>query len=189
MLRVQHLPFALILVSLCTSFTSVCAAESQPDGRAGSTQLRSVLTPLSGPRCKTSRVDRESGSSEQLCPGIKGYKLLILDSDNRMSVTVIAPNGVRHPLEFWNTVTSQFSELGKTAEWRAKQSVPGALILPLNVNDDPNSAVATAYLVVVRLEGGDVCAVAKIRGGPDAPADARRKADSAADATCLKQAF
>lgn len=121
------------------------------------TVAKSAYTHLDGARCKVLRVDREGGSSEQLCSAIEGYKLLLLDSDNRMSVTVITPDGGKHPLEFWSTVTTHFSQLGKTAEWRITQGTVQALILPLKVNDDPNSAVATPYLVVVRLQGGDMC--------------------------------
>src|SRR5687767_1187613 len=72
------------------------------------TKLASVYTDLSESKCKTIEVDKETGSSTQVCPGIAGYKLLVLDDDSRQSITVVAPGGKKHPLDFWQVVTYAF---------------------------------------------------------------------------------
>jgi hypothetical protein len=76
-------------------------------------KLESVYSGLSSSKCKTIEVDKETGSSTQRCPGIAGYKLLVLDDDARQSITVVTPDGKHHPLDLWQVVTQAFSSVGK----------------------------------------------------------------------------
>ncbi len=172
--------------ALALAATGFAHASPPGNGRTSSGTVRVRYTRLDPRSCKTVRFDREGDFSEQICPGVAGYRLLVVDSDSRMSITVIAPNGAHHPLKFWDTVTPHFSALGSRAEWRTKEGVLRLLIVPLAVNDDPETTVSTRYWIVVRLAGKQACVVQKIRVGLESPGEARRRADLAVGLPCLK---
>src|SRR5690348_14464126 len=60
----------------------------------------SLYTSLSSKSCKTLKVDKESESSVQSCPGIAGYKLLVEEGDLRQSITVVTAKGTKHELNY-----------------------------------------------------------------------------------------
>jgi len=151
----------------------------------------SAYTSLNKPPCRLQSLQVEGANSQLSCPGVHGYRLLLLDSDGRMSVTVVSPRGSRHPLDFWETVTANFSSVGDRAEWRIRQrgseAAPVAVIVPLKINDDPESSKATSYLVVARIDPGKVCAVGKFKDDADGRTQARSTADAAIELKCLTQ--
>src|SRR5437868_4814886 len=69
----------------------------------------SLYSSLSSKTCKTIKVDKEGEGSVQSCPGIAGYRLLVEEGDLRQSITVIAPNGRKQALNYWQVITSAFS--------------------------------------------------------------------------------
>jgi hypothetical protein len=128
----------------------------------------------------------------QRCPGVAGYKLHVLDDDSRQSITVIDPTGKEHRLNFWHIVTLNFSSLGNSAEWRIARKqgkmIPGALIVRVNASEDAeNPNRITSYLVVSKVTAESICVTHKIRSRTGANREARRAADSAQSAPCLKE--
>lgn len=157
------------------------------------TKLESVYSDLSSSKCKTTEVDKETGSSTQRCPGVGGYGLLLLDDDSRQSITVVAPDGKNHPLDFWEVITGAFSSVGNKAEWRVTRSKgkvsPAALIVRVNASEDSaNPSRLTSYLAVVKVTPEKICVTNKISPGVKANEEARQAADSASTAACLKVA-
>jgi len=155
-------------------------------------KLESVYSDISSSKCRTIEVDKETGSSTQRCPGIAGYKLLVLDDDSRQSITVVAPGGKNHPLDFWEVVTQAFSSVGNKAEWRVGRSrrkvSPVALIVRVNASEDgANPNRLTSYLAVVKVTPEKICVTHKIPPGAKANETARRAADTAQTAACLKE--
>jgi hypothetical protein len=151
----------------------------------------SVYTDLSPARCRTTKVDKETGSSVQKCPGVAGYSLLVEDDDARQSVTVLTPDGRRHPLQYWRVVTTAFSTVGDKAEWRVERKggkvVPIALIVRVYANENPDAPdERTSYLAVAKITPEKVCVTEKIKGGATANEDARRAADASAAKPCLQ---
>jgi hypothetical protein len=159
------------------------AAQAQP--------VTSVYTTLAAKKCKTIQVDKESGSSTQRCVGVAGYKLLVEDSDNRISLTVVAPDGKKHPLNYWDVITHAFSNIGDKAEWRVKnvgkKRTPIALIVRVNANEDPDTNKRTSYLAVAKLTPQGICVTDKIKASAKANEEARAAADAAASKACLKE--
>lgn len=152
----------------------------------------SIYTNLSESSCKTIKVDEETGSSVQRCAGVAGYKLQVEDDDLRQSVTVITPNGKKHPLNYWQVITSAFSSVGDKAEWRVERrggkTVPTALIVRVNASENPDAPdQKTSYLAVAKITPNEICVTAKIKGGPSANAEARRAADASANQPCLQR--
>ena len=158
----------------------------------GQTKLVSVYTDLSESKCKTIEVDKETGSSTQMCPGIAGYRLLVLDDDARQSITVVSPGGKQHPLEFWEVITHAFSNVGVKAEWRVTRTKgkvsPVALIVRVNASEDSaNPNRLTSYLAVVKMTPEEICVTHKIHPGAKANESARQAADTTSTSKCLKE--
>jgi hypothetical protein len=148
-----------------------------------------LYSELEGAACKTVSVDREAGGSTRRCPGVHGYQLLVQDSDARMSIDVVAPDGSITPLQLSSIAgNGAFSSLGPRAEWRPSDgSAPTALIVRFNVFEQPEQPDRpTSYLVVARLAANDTCAVGRIAPGPQQNAQARKMAATAAGMACMR---
>ena len=160
-------------------------------GNAASEEPASLYTDLAEDRCQTLESQEDEGaSSRRRCPGVAGYHLLVLDDDNRMSITVEDPAGKEHPLELWTLVSSAFSSLGPRAEWRMTRrsgtEVPMALIVRFNATD-PETSKAISSLAVAKIAEGEICLVEIIPPSPDANQKAREAADAAGERPCLRE--
>lgn len=155
-------------------------------------EVESVYTNLSPSKCQTIEIDEESGSSVQNCPGVGGYRLLVLDDDSRQSITVTDSAGKKYELNLWHVITGAFSSVGQKAEWRVTRKegkpIPFALIVRVNASEDvekPNRI--TSYLSVTKITANSVCVTHKIGPGAKANEEARKAADESATAPCLKE--
>ena len=148
----------------------------------------SVYTDIAPARCKTVEINEEgAGSSVQKCAGVAGYELLVEENDLRQSVTVVSPDGKRHPLNYWQVITPAFSSLGEKAEWRVEkkggQVKPYALIVRVNASENPeNPDQKTSYLAVAKITDAEVCVTDKVKTNEAA----REAADASATKPCLK---
>jgi hypothetical protein len=133
-------------------------------------------------------------SSTQRCPGVAGYKLLILEGDLRQSISVIKPDGSKHDLDFWSKVGGGgFSYVGPRAEWRVKRHkgkiIPVALIVRYEVSevaDNPNKK--SSYLAVTKITPAQICLTDSVGPSPNMNVEARRLADSSANKPCFDPA-
>ena len=163
-----------------------------PASGAGSARktptFSSEITRLTVPPCQTLEASPEGANGTRLCPGLIGFQLLLLDSDSRMSVTILTPDGKQHALDFWNTVTPKFSSLGENAEWRlrnqAGRSEMVGVIFRLKIQEDPETARQVIYLVVAKIDHSRICVVGKLPDQSKTLREARRLADSP-DAVCV----
>lgn len=162
-----------------------CGNRDSSPVRTTAAVMASAQSPLAGAGCTLVEYDHEVGSSTQLCEAVGGYTLLVLDDDARMSVTVVAPDGRRQPLELWHVVTRAFSHLGDRAEWWLRDGVPIALIVPVIVTEGPDEE--RTVLAVARIVASGACVVARVPDGPTAAVEARAAADKAQAAPCVAE--
>ncbi|MBX7220558.1 MAG: hypothetical protein K1Y36_11475 [Blastocatellia bacterium] len=179
----------VFLCALALLFSGAGSFQGSLPTTATADTVESVYTDLS--QCQTVKVNQERASSITKCPGVGGYHLLILDDDARMSVTVVAPGGKEHPLEYWHTITNGFSTVGQKAEWRVIRQngklVPIALIVRVNANEDSEKPEkVTSYLAVAKITGQQICVTNKIKPSARANEEARTAADAAANKPCLE---
>lgn len=154
---------------------------------ASADSITSVYSSLSG--CKL--LMKNGDSSTQACRGVGGYNLRLEYADARESITVISPDGKKHPLELWNVISHGFSSVGQKAEWRVvkngARSVPVALIVRFSASENPeDSSKSTSYLVVSKITQQKICVTDKIAPGATQNEDARKAADASADKPCLQ---
>jgi|SRR5215813_8665722 len=162
----------------------------EPHGQGAAGPIGSVHTDISSRECKLLKADKKLGSSTQDCPGPAGYRLIVEDDDSRMSATVVAPNGEKHPLDYPRTVTPHFSNLGGKIEWRVMRRegkvLPAGVIIRVNANENPETSKVTSYLAVAKITSREICVTDKIKPGPAANVEARHAADISASKPCLQ---
>jgi len=179
------LPALAVLLAL-----PVPARAAKPAARA-----ESVYTSLAPGDCKRGEgpgIEGDPDSIRENCPGTADHRLVVINEDQKMSVSIVTPDGKEHPLSFWSVITRRFSSLGEKAEWRVVQvdgkPVPAALIVPVNAYEDANNPYKeTPYLAVAKIAPPDFCVTDRIPPGPKAAAAARKAADEAATKACLKK--
>lgn len=152
--------------------------------------IHSVYTSLAAEDCRLVSTHPETGGTVQRCPGVRGYTLEVYDDDARQSVSVIAPGGARHDLDYWSVVTHGFSTLGPRAEWRMQasggRSRPTALIVRVNASEHPETPErTTSYLAVATITPRRICVTDRIPPAADANVRARQAADRSASRPCL----
>ena len=175
--------------SLTSWQESDCGGDHSEENHASPTAapVTSVYSSLSN--CKTVSTGIESAT--QVCIGVGGYNLRLEYSDARESITVISPNGKKHPLEFWNVISNAFSHVGEKAEWRVTRkngkNVPIALIVRFNASDNSgDTPKQVSYLAVAKITPQKVCVTDKIAPSSTANEEARRAADASAGKSCLE---
>ena len=177
--------------------TLALALALPPGGGAhpGAGAPRSVYAEISEPSCALLPASGEPGDEEDglRCEGPAGWKLLALSGDLRASITLVAPDGREHALDYWRVVTHAFSTLGPRAEWRVRdvdgRVVPYALVVRLFANEDPDQpGRRTSYLAVAKIGDAETCVTDRIAAGADDNARARAAADTAAARPCLADA-
>lgn len=152
-------------------------------------QVTSVYTDLDDEKCKTLELtEDEGGLYKGECKGVAGYKLHVIEGDLRQTITVVDPKGTEHPLEFWN-LTGAFSSLGSKAEWRMRGKMPIALIVRLNVSENPEDASKIkGYLVVAKITPDGICVTDFLAPTRSHNYEARRAADRSASRPCKYKA-
>lgn len=158
-------------------------------------QRQAAVTSIVGKPCIAHVDDWTSGASTLTCPGIAGYKLQVIEDDERFSIPLESPDRRVFPLEYWEVVTRGFSTLGSSAEWRFRRVsgkiVPIALIVTVNAKDQsvPNAARSVQLLAVAQIRRDSACVVATLDAS--APA-AKRQARTIGDGDsrpCLTSAY
>lgn len=152
-------------------------------------QIKSIYTDLIDTKCKTLELnDDEGGSYKGECAGTGQFKLHVIEGDLRQTVNVIDPNGREHELRFWEHFGA-FSAVGPKAEWRIKNKKPIALIIRLNVSENPEKPeLNTSYLIVSKITKDQACITDIVRPMRSQNADARRLADTASTRACKARA-
>ena len=148
-------------------------------------QIKSVYTDIDDTKCKTLELtEDEGGSYKGECKGTAGYKLHVIEGDLRQTVNIVTPNKAIHELKFWEHF-SAFSAVGPRAEWRVKNGKPVALIVRLNVSENPeDSSKTTSYLIVAKITPDFACVTEMIKPSRTQNVDARKAADKAANIAC-----
>lgn len=146
--------------------------------------LSSVYTSLEGPSCKVISKDPETGDQTTRCPGTGGYSILVQESDDRASLTIISPKNRSLALNLWDVAIPGFSTLGRQIEWRNitrhRKRTPVGIIVQVDTVDqtDIEHPKPMSFLIVASVAENVACITAKIpTTQPDALLSARRVAD------------
>jgi hypothetical protein len=118
-----------------------------------------------------------------------GYQLLVIDSDSRMTITVVDPGGREWPLVYDEVISRNFTSLGQQAEWQVLDgsATKSTLLLTVKVeaNEDPDSEKVTPYWAVARVSSAGSCVTARVDSGPNEAAQLAEARMAAATGPCL----
>ncbi|EOC0263735.1 hypothetical protein ACM92B_002029 [Cronobacter dublinensis] len=105
--------------------------------------LIKATTSIQDEVCIKIKEDKYTGVAEFRCAGINNYSLRVLYDDNRMSLDVVTPDNLRHPLELWDKVTHSFYYIENDIEWRLKRGgakkIPMSMIITVRSNSIDNA--------------------------------------------------
>lgn len=156
---------------------------------AQSEKFESIYTDFSDKSCTELKSEPDNGILYRgECRGVGGYKLVLLESEHHQMLNLIAPDG--DEIELKMQISAAPSSLGRKAEWRVrregKKIIPVALIVRMNVFDDPdNREKAKSYLTVTKITKDAVCVTDTVEPSvKNQNLKARQLADSAAGKAC-----
>jgi len=157
--------------------------------------VESVYTDIGFDKCKTKEQQKVDGvpySSVLECGGVGGYKLELIDVDDRQTVDIVYPDGTKHELRFNKVVSPSFSETGEKAEWRIVRENgkvrPLALIVRYIFTINPAiSSDKASYLTVTKITKDQACVTGVVKAVKDQNTKARELADASQDKPCLKE--
>ena len=160
-------------------------------GFAQTEKIESIYTDFGDKNCKKLKLDPEDGILYRgECRGVGGYKLIFYESEHHQSLDLIAPDGKKFDLKLQISAAPSF--LGQKAEWRVrkvgKKIIPTALIVRMNVLDDPDDREKTrSFLLVIKITKDAACMTDKIEPSvKDQNEKARELADVAAEKPCYQ---
>lgn len=172
----------------CCLVAALIAATGQSRGAALSTEY----TPTKGRACVTISNNHETGDTVKRCPGAAGFSVLVLNSDDRASISLIAPDGkVTLPLDFWDIVTPSFSTLGPKVEWQLEsiqgKKRPVSIIVRVHTVDqtDVEAPRPLSYFVVAAIAKDSACVIGKIPAAQVAANESARALAKARGSNCM----
>lgn len=170
-------------ILLILSFVLLSATAIQ----AQAAKVSSIYQNLTGKQCKHTSVV-ESGYGYDVCKGVGGYTLELIDADQMTSIKLTAPDKQIFYLQFEARDSLKMSRLEKKIEWRVvregRKTVPIALITRFEVleSKDPNKTVS--YLMVSKITADSACLIDVVKPSATANEEARKLADASADKPC-----
>jgi len=133
-------------------------------------------------------LETHEAGSVQSCPKFGDIKVKVIEGDLRQTIT-LNRKGTDYPLNFLETVSANWSELGPKIEWRyktGKSGNPVGIIVRLNVSENPEKPQKkTSYLVVSKITTDNICVVGKVSPQSNQNQKARTMAEQSADMSCL----
>ncbi|MBK7993665.1 MAG: hypothetical protein IPK14_09640 [Blastocatellia bacterium] len=88
----------------------------------GQEPIDSIYTDTASDKCKTIKFDEESSYSEQICPGVAGYKLRVIEGDLRVTINVVDPKGKEYELKMQEVMGAGFSNIGQKSRVASKKN-------------------------------------------------------------------
>lgn len=145
---------------------------------------KSIYTSTNSKVCKTVKNDsNEAGSYEAECPGVRGYKIYLLEGDLRQTLNIITPRNKTFELNFWGFYGG-FSTVGDKIEWRINKGIPVALISRYNVENSDNSKKKRSYFLISKISKNSCCVTDVVPPGANQNQEARKLADVAITQPC-----
>ncbi len=136
--------------------------------------------------CTTTKIYELGMGGEFNCGKFANLNVEVFADDLRHTIDLIR-DGKRYNLDFVNTITTHFTELGKKIEWRyvkGQEGSPTAMIVRLYV-DEGALTKDSSYLVVSKITKDTICVVKKIPAQINQNELAREVADRASNLSCI----
>jgi len=148
----------------------------------------SSYTSINQKDCVT--LDSDNIGSVQECESFLDIGVKVIEGDIRQSI-ILTRNEKEYDLDFWSTVSPNFSSLGLNVEWRHEEGKPEKLkgmIVRFEVSDDYESInKVSSYLVISKITKDEICVVTKVFPQKEQHEIAREILDFTEELPCLKK--
>ena len=175
----------LLILLLLGCAGSKCIAQSRTKNTPKREWRELINTGLSGNDCKP--ADDQYGLGAQICKGLEGYSLLVKGDEKKPEIFLIAPDGRKDPLEYWDTSDPNYRLLNPGLLWvvvnEPKKTI--AISFYVKIDANPDYGKWGYYDVIFRVNPGPVCIVASIASGSTSAGESVGIASSPGDRPCL----
>lgn len=145
-----------------------CVAQEVDQGTAKPEWRVFTQTGLSGSDCTP--AENAGDEESRICKGVEGYSLLLRGDKLKPEIDLVAPNGRRYPLKYWDTSDPKFVELRDSAMWTVVNLKKTTIEIEFRVETKPRQDYTQigSYEVIARVAPGPVCIVSSVAAGPQA---------------------
>ncbi len=144
-----------------------------------------ISTDLSGSDCKPADTAKDQGA--RICKGVEGYSLLLRGDELKPEVYLIAPNGRRYQVHYWNTSDPKYQGLSGFVTWTvvrvSRKSI--AVIFRPEIAPRQDYTYSDSYDIIARVSPGPVCIVGSVSAGSTSAAESIGIASSPIGRRCL----
>lgn len=177
----MRLPRYLLLLLLMSCVAAECLGQPKKTSPKG--EWRDLInTSLSGDGCKP--ADNPYGLGARICKGLEGYSLLVKGDEKRPEIFLIAPDGQKSEIEYWDTTDPKYQGLDPFVLWvvnKPKKTIALNFYLRIDVGPIWNGS----YSVIARVNPGPVCIVGSVRPGSTAAGESVGIASFPENRPCL----
>jgi hypothetical protein len=175
-------PHVLIAILLSCLGLECFAQESSGPRR----EWRDIISiDFSGDDC-TPKVNAQD-KTPRICKGVEGYSLLVKGEQFKPELVLIAPDGKRHPIEYWDPKDPGFRGMPPFVTWVVVNRPNKTIALKFFLHTEPKNdfSMFGSYDVVARVSPGPVCIVGSVAGGSLAAMESMGIASSPSERPCL----
>ena len=144
-----------------------------------------VNTELSGKDCKP--ANEPDDLEARICKGVEGYSLLVKGDNAKPEIFLIAPDGKRSAIEYWDTNDPGFRDTGYFVSWTVENDLKKTISITfhLDIAPKPDYGVFGGYNSIARVFPGPVCIVGSVPAGSTSAMDSHNIASTPAGRPCL----
>ena len=146
----------IVLLSSCLIATGVA---QDPDKKPPDRDM--IGTTLAKHLCKTKQDEHDE--EVRVCPGTAGYSLILKGDEKKPQISLLAPDGTKYPIHYWDLNDPAFTEIQESVLWivnRPENTL--AINFRLKVGQKRDYTEWGGYDVVVRVNPLPVCTVGSV---------------------------
>src|SRR5262245_5251754 len=150
----MNLPRHLLLLLLLTCGAADCLAQQTIKKTTEREWREWFATDLE--KCKPAIGENEEGA--RVCKGFGGYSLLLKGDEKKPQIFLIAPDGTRTPIEYWDRSDPNYTGMQPGVNWIVVNTPKKTVAIDFLLHVDPREDYAQweGYDVVVRVSPGPV---------------------------------
>jgi hypothetical protein len=182
----MNLPRYLLTLLILLSCAGAEAAAQKPSQKTPKREWRDMIgTELTGKDCTPATAPEDEGA--RICKGVQGYSLLVKGDETKPDIFLIAPNGKRSPIEYWDKDDPRYRGMRNSVLWVVVHEPKTTVAIDFSLNVEPRQDYTQfeGYDVIARVSPGPVCIVGSVPPSSTAAGDSVGIATSPTGRPCL----
>ena len=174
----------LLTLLLLSCGASVCIAQETPKGAPERPAREMIGTSLARNTCKSTPEQNEE--NVRICKGVEGYSLLLEGDEKKPQISLLAPDGGRHPIQYWDTTDPGFLEIDPSPLWLVVHEPAKTIAIDFRLKMKRTQENQWGHHdVIVRVSPVPVCIVASLPASPRSSSEKIVIATSPENRPCL----